>query len=110
MTTISQEIKVDVLEVDGKKDWEHFYIIQDGDVKKVYLQFTAKSHQVKGDMSTMYPPNYDPAEYETEAYIEYDTVHLCFKDEDGEEDCEEYELTHEEEEAVIAYIKENYDC
>lgn len=76
------EIKVDVKKENGKNRWNHLFLIQDGDVKKVFVVFDIEDDEV---------------------YIQYDTVSLSVNGR-----FEEYELTHEEEEAVKSYILENY--
>jgi tRNA U54 and U55 pseudouridine synthase Pus10 len=77
------EIKVDVKREDGKIRWNHLYLIEKGDVKSIFIVF-----DTEGD----------------EIYIQYDTVSIFIKGK-----YMEYELTHEEEEAVKGYISENYE-
>jgi hypothetical protein len=80
------EIQVDVKkEENGTIRWNHLHLIENGDVKNIFLVF-----DTEGD----------------EVYIQYDSVQLLGSDGNSEE----YELTHEEEEAVKAYIVDNYEC
>jgi hypothetical protein len=102
------ELKIDEK---GEKDWEFFFITQNGETKKVFLDFKSEENKIKDDETVMYPledSHHSPAEYETEIYIEYDTVQKYYIDEDGDEDCDDYELSNEEETAIIEFIIGNY--
>lgn len=82
MSETAEKIVVKVKVTNDVKRWNHFSLTQNGKVKNIFLVFDMEGEEV---------------------YIQYDTVALCV---DGE--IEEYELTHEEEIAVIDYIVSHY--
>ena len=81
-TAEKTEVKVKV-EPNGVKRWNHLFLINGNDVRRIFLVFDIERDEV---------------------YILYDTVEIIVEGE-----LTEYELTHEEEEAVIAYIASNYE-
>lgn len=82
MSETAEKITVKVKTENGNSRWNHLSIIKNRETKNVFLVFETE---------------------EDEIYIQYDTVAISVNGK-----FEEYELTHEEEEAIKSYISANY--